>query len=148
MDNGITIEKNYPYINGEQKCSKNKKNRVSYNKLDYVYLDNHVMAIIAALNYGPVTIAFVATPEFFKYNKGIIDESICTTNIKVPNHSTLVVGYDLDADVPYFIVKNSWSEDWGENGYFRIKIGDLSTDNKGLCGLASFDINTMAIYVG
>ena len=147
MDNGITAEKNYPYADQEQRCYKNRRNRIYYDKLDYIYLDNNVMALIAALNYGPATMAFIATPDFFRYNRGVIDESVCNTDIKTPNHSTLVVGYDLDAKVPHFIVKNSWSSDWGEDGYFRIKIGSLSTNNTGLCGLASFDINTMGIIV-
>lgn len=147
VDKGINLESSYPYAGVEKSCESSPNNRINYKKLDYVYLDNNVLALIAALNYGPVTIAFMATPLFFKYTSGVIDETICTTDDKVPNHSTLVVGYDLNAKVPHFIVKNSWGDKWGETGYFKIKIGELSTKNTGMCGLARFDINTMAIYV-
>lgn len=33
----------------------------------------------------------------------------------------------------YYIVKNSWSEGWGENGYIRMEIGTGS----GTCGIAN-----------
>ncbi len=38
-------------------------------------------------------------------------------------HSALLVGYSLDPDsgVPYWLLKNSFGPDWGEDGYFRVK---------------------------
>jgi C1A family cysteine protease len=33
-------------------------------------------------------------------------------------HAMLLVGYDLDAG--HFTVRNSWGQDWGHNGYFRM----------------------------
>lgn len=41
------------------------------------------------------------------------------------SHSALVIGYGVVKDengteIPYWLCKNSWSENWGENGFFRI----------------------------
>lgn len=147
IDNGVTFEENYPYTNSEKECGVGAVRKTRFPNLDYIHLDNHVMAIIAALNYGPVTVAHFATPMFPKYSEGVMDETVCQTDMKSPNHSTLFVGYHLDDPTPHFIVKNSWGSAWGEKGYFKIKIGELSTKNKGLCGMANFDINVMPILV-
>ena len=66
------------------------------------------------------------------YQKGIIDDNNCGTTL---DHAVLAVGNGKDENGDtYFIVKNSWGKDWGEDGYFRIKL----TDGPGICGINKF----------
>ena len=36
------------------------------------------------------------------------------------NHAVLLVGYGIEGSQEYFILKNQWGTDWGEEGYMRI----------------------------
>lgn len=49
------------------------------------------------------------------------------------NHAVLVVGYDMSASPPYWIVKNSWGTGWGEAGYFRMEM--LGDGTYGTCSM-------------
>lgn len=81
--------------------------------------------VLAAV--GPVSVA-INGDLLQLYNSGIFDDSSCS---KILDHAALVVGYGVDNDTSYWIVKNSWGSDWGEDGYFRIMRG------KDLCGISS-----------
>lgn len=44
------------------------------------------------------------------------------------NHAVVAVGYGVENGVPYWLIKNSWGENWGDNGYFKMELG------KNMCG--------------
>jgi len=44
------------------------------------------------------------------------------------NHAVLAVGYGVENGVPYWLIKNSWGADWGDEGYFKMEMG------KNMCG--------------
>ena len=66
------------------------------------------------------------------YSTGIYSDASCTSsNI---NHAVTVVGYGtLGAGQDYYIIKNSWGNSWGMNGY-----GYIARNKKNMCGIASY----------
>jgi len=54
-----------------------------------------------------------------------------------------LVGYDLNAPVPYMLFKNGWGDLWGEQGFYKMKIGELSLKNKGVCQVAGTPFNVV-----
>ena len=109
--------------------------------------------LVAAVGHiGPVSIAYQVSPDFRFYSHGVYDSYNATTNSTMcsddnqsVNHAVVAVGYGVTHDsnkengqeIPYYIVRNSWSADWGMEGHFWMLRG------KNLCGVsdcASFPI--------
>ena len=73
------------------------------------------------------------------------DDRFCLAN-GLPNHAALAVGYHIDLNNPNNIwvrFKNSWGKDWGEDGYYRIAMGEFNKTNKGKCLLAGTNFMVM-----
>ena len=95
-----------------------------------------VNGLIDALNSVPVSVVFEVREDFEHYVSGVYtnDDNTCGQQL---NHTLAAVGYSVYAGSGFFILKNSWGPDWGEEGYVRVAIGTQS----GTCGIASeFDL--------
>jgi len=132
MDNRLCSDAEIPYEAQDDTCGE---------CLDGIKIDDCVevpsgneTALKMAVSRGPVSVAIEAdTLTFQTYKGGILDSSKCGTNL---DHGVLVVGYGEEDGVNYWIVKNSWGEDWGENGYVRIKRSTSGEIQDGTCGIA------------
>jgi len=81
--------------------------------------------IVKLLAYHGPLVAAVDATSWQDYLGGVV-QFHCENN---RNHAVQIVGYDLTADIPYYIVRNSWGPSFGIDGYIHIAIG------KNLCGL-------------
>jgi C1A family cysteine protease len=73
---------------------------------------------------GPITCCFAVYQDFYAYGGGVYTQT--STNFE-GLHCVLIVGYDDTQNC--WIAKNSWGQNWGENGYFRISYGQCDIDN-------------------
>jgi C1A family cysteine protease len=132
MDNGICSEKQYGYTAKKGTCEE-CDTIVNISGCSDVTPKNEIV-FKNAVSQQPVSVAIEAdTRDFQLYKSGVITGDNCGTNL---DHGVLTVGYGEENGVKYWLVKNSWSESWGDNGYVKIERTD-STNTPGVCGIAS-----------
>ncbi|KAH8404005.1 hypothetical protein KR215_007923 [Drosophila sulfurigaster] len=137
-DHGITLANKYPYQQFEMQCRQNETAgvypRESIVKIrDYARIDpgdeQKMKQVIATL--GPLACSMNAGPiSFEQYEGGIYEDEEC--NRDEVNHSVVVVGYGSENGRDYWIIKNSYSQNWGESGFMR-----LPRNAGSFCGIAS-----------
>ena len=130
--NGLCTESSYPYVSGEvknqtvSKCS-NRCSPVSGSTVkSIVDVGQDENSLMAALSKQPVSIAIEADKLGFQLYRSGIYSGNCGNNL---DHGVLAVGYGDG----YWLVKNSWGELWGDEGYIKIARGNGKQG--GECGI-------------
>ncbi|CAL8313133.1 unnamed protein product [Lota lota] len=78
---------------------------------------------------GPVEAAFVLFEDFLLYKSGVYQR---ITGEFLGGHAIKILGWGEENGTPYWLAANSWTTDWGEKGFFKIKRG------KNECGIEAF----------
>ncbi|NXY16979.1 CATL1 protein, partial [Atrichornis clamosus] len=137
QDNGgLNSERVYPYEGTDNSsCRYKRQDRAATcSGFGMVPQGNEMALQQAVATVGPVSVAVDASSRNFQfYNSGIFT---CPPGKGRLSHAMLLVGYDTaqmgKCNVSYWILKNSWSELWGEKGYMS-----LLKDAGNQCGVAS-----------
>ena len=136
ISNGMCTEADYPYTSGTGKsgsCQLSTCTPVAEFSSCSDVSPNDQVSLKAAVSQQPVSIAIEAdTRAFQSYSSGVITGSACGTSL---DHGVLIVGYGEENGIKYWLVKNSWSSSWGDDGYVKIERSD-STNDAGVCGIA------------
>jgi len=70
--------------------------------------------------YGSITASFEVFHDFFSYESGVYSH---LEGDYAGLHAVNLMGWGTDSGVDYWLVKNSWGSDFGEEGFFRIQRG-------------------------
>ncbi|NXE55369.1 CATL2 protein, partial [Casuarius casuarius] len=133
---GLNSEHVYPYLGTDaSSCRYDPRDRAANCSAVWLVAAGSEAALEQAVAaVGPVSVAVDASSfHFHFYKSGIFSSAFCSQQV---NHAMLAVGYGTSQQngqsVGYWILKNSWSEAWGERGYIRLLKG---VDNH--CGVAN-----------
>jgi len=84
----------------------------------YKFLEKTEEATVAGLaTIGALSVCFEVTSKTFQYHKGIYKDRTCRA--AWANHAVTAVGYTEK----YILVKNSWGNRWGDNGFVKFTRG-------------------------
>jgi len=130
-NDGLAHESSYPYLNKNPKLTC-PANLPVYNQGAKVSGSYHTFRgdedLLKRLVYehGAVVACVKSKGPFQSYKTGVF--SGCAPGKKI-DHAITVVGYGTENGVPYWLIKNSWSKRWGDNGFIKLERGN------GMCGI-------------
>jgi len=132
---GVAKETCFPYTATNNNCSNKCSDwqvdawkTLGYQSIDLNgSLDERINNLKQALlDYGPIEVGMQVFEDFPDYGGGIYSH---TVEWILGYHAVTIVGFGKYDGMNYWIVKNSWGENWGEQGYFRIAAGDSGIDS-------------------
>ena len=129
---GIESEASYPYKAHKEECKFNPDFAVAFDS-GYVDIarDDEKALTQAIQTVGPIAVAMDATRSTFRfYKSGVYYDPQCSST--VVGHSAVAVGYGSQDGKDYYIVKNSWGKEWGNEGYIL-----MSRNKDNNCGIAT-----------
>jgi len=124
---GVVTEDDYPYASqwgeNDDHCDFDAKTMdaavmtMGWQSLPH----NDAAAVMEHLaNVGPLSTS-VAASSWSSYGGGVFDGCDYDSDM-VSNHAVMLVGYGVDETLgDYWLIKNSWGDSWGENGYIRLR---------------------------
>jgi len=78
------------------------------------------------VKYGPVLCGLMVFEDFLTTYDGKSVYAPTTGATAAGGHAVCIQGYGHDSasNMDYWLIKNSWSSSWGDNGYFKIQQGN------------------------
>lgn len=138
-DTGLVTETVYPYafpecehhvqgpkppcgaIKPTPACDKSKLSSTKYYGASAYAVSGSIADIQKEImTNGPVEGAFSVYSDFLSYKSGVYQHK---TGSMLGGHAIKIMGWGEENSTPYWLVANSWNEDWGDKGTFKILRG-------------------------
>ncbi|KAK4473420.1 hypothetical protein MN116_002589 [Schistosoma mekongi] len=129
---GVESEDDYQFVGNVGNCTYNSSKVIatasSYLQVLPVSEDELQKALYT---HGPIAVTIVMTQEFLTYESGVLIPTDCQD--KEAFESVLLVGYGIENETPYWLIKFSLGEEFGDHGYMK-----LARNNSNMCHIASY----------
>ncbi|XP_067686240.1 cathepsin L2-like isoform X2 [Haliotis asinina] len=132
QNDGIDTEESYPYV-AEQGPCKFKRENVGATDIGFaaVISESEDALKSAVALEGPISTGLDSSPlTLMLYKSGVYSSPECTSSGL--DHAVTVVGYGIQDNKDYWLLKNSWGTSWGEEGYML-----LARNDGNMCGVAT-----------
>jgi cathepsin B len=83
--------------------------------------------------YGSVTAAFTVYEDFLTYTSGVYQH---LTGAAEGGHAIKCIGWGVENGQDYWLCVNSWNNTWGDQGLFKILMGDCGINDQMHAGMA------------
>lgn len=135
---GVMRRSDYPYLAKENGNCLIEESKFVGKLKDYMYIPKwDCSTMVKALNINPLAAAIDAGYMEW-YQSGVYSVDYCGDK---PNHAVSIVGYgdEWKTGQDYWLVRNTFGENWGEGGYIRMdRNAQRSTGLCGICTRTSF----------
>jgi cathepsin L len=136
-EKGDETEDDYPYTaSSGNPCAYDPSLAVAKN---FSYYENVTSgdekALMVASSQRVISVGIDASSFAFQlYSSGVYNQPTCMNGWYQLDHGVTVVGYNHDgaSGLDYWIVKNSWGSDWGQEGYIW-----MARNLQNQCGIAT-----------
>ncbi|CAD5117923.1 DgyrCDS6668 [Dimorphilus gyrociliatus] len=135
-NNGIPTSDSYGAYKGtDGKChSKSPGLEIGAKIKNYVNVTAYDVEALkkSLVSQGPISIGIDASHRSLSfYSHGVYSDPKCGNKPEDLDHAVLLVGYGTLDGKDYWLIKNSWSTYWGNDGYF------LMDQAKNMCGVTT-----------
>ena len=96
------------YADDKAKCSKAFSVRGEQQIMQALYQE------------GPLAVAFTVYSDFPTYKSGVYQHQ---SGSALGGHAVEMIGWGTENGTPYWLIKNSWNDQWGDKGTFKILRG-------------------------
>ncbi|XP_074038903.1 cathepsin B isoform X2 [Leptinotarsa decemlineata] len=103
----------------------------SYGQESYTVSSEVTQIQLEIMRNGPIVGTFDVYEDFLSYKSGVYQHVVGKA---LAGHAVRILGWGVEKGTPYWLVANSWNENWGDKGSFKIIRG------KNECGI-EFAIN-------
>jgi len=134
---GIETEADYPYTAADGWCAEEwNAGPVQVSEVNPVKGREEAQLMASIVNGVTSVTVDAESAAFHYYTGGVLNDDSCGTSL---DHAIAAVGYGTDEEsgLDYWLVRNSWGADWGDNGYIKIaRVGD----GYGMCGILEISV--------